>query len=83
MVKPLAELRIFYIAIVVCLVFSIYAAYQANHRAYQTCMRIEVIKANSERNTLRAIKTIPLSAYYQQNKEELRGALNNLYQQRQ
>lgn len=81
MIKPLAEFRLIYGVVVVCLVFSIYAAYQANHRAYQDCKKIETLKAFNYQNALRSHKALPLTRYYINNPEELRGALNNISQQ--
>lgn len=76
--KPLTELRLFYIAVGLCLVFSIYASYQANHRAYQGCRRIEVLKSYAYDSVIRSQHTLPLSAYYLAHPEELRDVMKNL-----
>lgn len=76
--KPITELRLFYCAVVLCLVFSIYAAYQSNYKSYQNCKRVEVLKSYAYDTVVRSQKTLPLSAYYIEHPEELRSQLNNL-----
>lgn len=78
MIRPLAELRIFYVVVTICLMFSIYATYQANHRAYANCKRVELLKAYALDTVTRTQKTLPLSAYYVAHPEELRDQLKIL-----
>lgn len=58
------ELRIFFIAMILCFMVGAYAVYNSNHQAYVACKRVQNLQNYAILTINRAEKTLPTIAYY-------------------
>lgn len=58
------QLRIFYVAMIILLVFQGYQIYNTNHQAYVACKRVQNLQNYAILTINRSEKTLPTLAYY-------------------